>query len=145
MEKQATLSKTQVAAHPQTQDAVPSYEHHTADDLYTERIQNYGTGLPDHEEDLTQTLDSSGELQLDPAPQDEDPVPPAFPSAPPSGPPLLDPRQSPHLPEYSPSNGSLLTELYSQHDGQLNHAFALCSWRCAGDRQEQQNHRQGSL
>jgi hypothetical protein len=90
MEKQATLSKAQEAAQSQTHDAandaVPSYEHHTADDLYTERIQNYGTGLPDHEEDLTQTLDSYDELQLDPAPSDEDPVPPAFPSAPPSGP-----------------------------------------------------------
>jgi hypothetical protein len=90
MEKQATLSKTQEAAQSQTHDvandAVPPYEHHTADDLYTERIQNYGTGLPDHEEDLTQTLDSYDELQLDPAPQDKDPVPPTFPSAPPSGP-----------------------------------------------------------
>jgi hypothetical protein len=90
MEKQATLSKTHEAAQSQTHDAandaVPSYEHHTADDLYTERIQNYGPGLPDHEEDPSQTLDSYDELQLDPAPQDEDPVPPAFPSTPPSGP-----------------------------------------------------------
>lgn len=90
MSKQHSPSKTQEAAQFQTHDAagdaVPSYENHTADDLYTERIQNYGTGLPDPGEEFTDNQDLYGDLQLDPAPQDEDPIPPAFPSARPSGP-----------------------------------------------------------
>lgn len=90
MSKQPSPSKTQEAAQFQTHDAaddaVPSYENHTADDLYTERIQNYGTGLPDQEEEFANHIDPNDELQLDSAPQDEHPTLPAFPSAPPSGP-----------------------------------------------------------
>lgn len=90
MIKQYTPSKTQEAAQFQTHDAaddaVPSYGNPNADDLYIERIQNYGTGLPGQEAEFANDIDSNDELQLDPAPQDKDPVPPVFPSAPPSGP-----------------------------------------------------------
>ncbi len=90
MSKQPSPSKSQEHAQFQTHDAagdaVPSYENPTTDDLYTDRIPNYGSGLPDHEEEFTDNLDLHDDLQLDSAPQDEDPIPPAYPSAPPSSP-----------------------------------------------------------
>jgi hypothetical protein len=93
MDKQNTPSKAEEAAHFRTlnaaDDAVPSYDNHTADDLYTESIPNYGTGLPcflDFEEETTDILDPYNELQRDPAPQEQGSIPPALATAPPPGP-----------------------------------------------------------
>lgn len=93
MEKQHSPSKAEEAAQFQVlnsaDDAVPSYGNHTADDLYTESIPNYGTGLPsleDPENEPTDQIDPYNELQRDPIPQEEEPLPPPFPSTTPLGP-----------------------------------------------------------
>jgi hypothetical protein len=92
MDKQHSPSRAEEAAHFRTlnaaDDAVPSYENHTADDLYTESIPNYGTGLPSFldPEEHTDGFGPDDELQRDPAPQEQGPIPPAFTSALPLGP-----------------------------------------------------------
>lgn len=89
MDKEHSPSKVEEAAQfrtlDSTEDAVPSYAAHTADDLYAEGIPNYGTGLPP-EDEVTDNLDPYDELQRGPAPQEEEAIPPPFPSATPSGP-----------------------------------------------------------
>jgi hypothetical protein len=92
MDKQNTPSKAEEAGFrvPNSIDHfVPSYADHIADDLYTEGIPNYGTGLPsllDPEDEAPENLDPYDELLRGPAPQQEETIPPPFPSATSSGP-----------------------------------------------------------
>jgi hypothetical protein len=93
MDKQHPPSKAVEAGHfrvPNSIDHfVPSYADHIADDLYTEGIPNYGTGLPsllDSEDEAPENLDPYDELQRGLAPQQEEIIPPPFPSATSSGP-----------------------------------------------------------
>lgn len=93
MDKQPSLSKAEEAAQFRAlnneHDAVPSYSEHTADDLYTEGIPNYGTGLPslpDADEELTYDQDPYNDLQRNPVSEDDSSIPPPFPETTPSEP-----------------------------------------------------------
>jgi len=84
MDKQNPPSKAEEAGHFRVPNSighfVPSYADHIADDLYTEGIPNYGTGLPSLlEDEAPENPDPYDELLRGPAPQQEERIPPPSP------------------------------------------------------------------
>jgi hypothetical protein len=93
MDKQHVLSKAEEAAQfrafKHKHDAVPSYSEHTADDLYTENIPNYGTGFPSLlyvDRELTYDQDSYNDLQRDSVLKDDSSIQPPLTETTPSEP-----------------------------------------------------------